>query len=329
MLYFKGATPSVGDFVSVQRQSVVSYLMTAPSGALWVSDQQASPGNVWRVSTGGAVSLVTTAVPVPTGIVRGADSDMWVVNATTSTGSVFRITPQGVVTEFSLPQPQAPATYADPNEICYGSDGNLWVCGNYSNGTAIIWRVGADGTATAFPMGTAYFEDITSGPDGDLWLADLNGYLWQVATTGAKLNQFPVAHASGGSVFLYALAAGPDGNLWLADNAGGDWKVTPTGDATFYALPASYFPNPWDIASGPDSSLWVTDTSGYLWQVKTDGSATPFAVNGVGSGAYVAPGSDGNLWVAGTGLVAKVTPGGVVSYIDIAGLSSAGIAVGP
>lgn len=32
VLYFKGAAPNVGDFVSVQRQSVVSYLMTAPSG---------------------------------------------------------------------------------------------------------------------------------------------------------------------------------------------------------------------------------------------------------------------------------------------------------
>ena len=110
-----------------------SDIVAGPDGALWFTEFTAS--KIGRITTAG---VVTHEFPIPVsgqyfdiftgtlttssgprGITVGPDGNLWF--AEFNANRIGRITPDGVITEFLIPTPNA-----RPEDITTGPDGNLW-----------------------------------------------------------------------------------------------------------------------------------------------------------------------------------------------------------
>ncbi|GAC1541404.1 MAG: hypothetical protein NVS3B12_28940 [Acidimicrobiales bacterium] len=176
-------------------------------------------------------------------------------------------------------------------------------------------------------------REVTSGPDGNLWLTEgdnPNQIVRVSPSTGAR-EVFPLAVPDSG---LSGITAGPDNNLWFTER----WtakigRITPGGVITEFAVPDQPNPNytgstaapptgsvlgggtqpppppvsttvhavPQEIVSGPGGALWFTDSASNRVGVAS--------INGTVSEPYLAPtlpsgsgpwgltvGGDGNVW---------------------------------
>jgi virginiamycin B lyase len=182
-----------------------------------------------------------------------------------------------------------------------------------------VWKVTTGGVATAYALSGAEPYGIASGPDGNLWVADLNGFVWKV-TTGGVGTAYPLVGAT-----PYDICTNPDGNLWVTDTNGKVWKVTTGGAGTSYTLTAS---EPQGICTGFDNNLWVADLNGFVWKVTTGGVGTSYALTN-SSPEDICSGSDNNLWVTDmNGFVWKVTTGGATTSYTLSGAEPYDIASG-
>lgn len=304
-----GAPLNAGDFVAVQRQGVVSYLLASPGPGLWVSDTN---GRLWRVTLSGnmtqydlpgAPSPQTTLV----NLVLGPDKYLW---APSSTG-IWRVSSAGAAQFFELSDSAGPAN-GNPTGICVGPDGYLWI-GNTGSNTSDrsgVWR-GAATTpfvATAiqgFPKAT-YAISVAAGPPG-------TGTVW-FASANVSFGQAGIWAGPAGSNWLtggqqidltpyYALpenmVVGPDGNMWVAAAASSTmWRVTPGGSVA--TVPVSGALTLYPVNSGPGPYVWVADSYPQVWRIAMDGTATAFSLV-VGTTQWLAgslcTGPDGNLWM--------------------------------
>src|SRR5258707_354268 len=104
----------------------------------------------------------------------------------------------------------------------------------------------ADPTFDEFtiPTSGSGTNNITSGPDGNLWSTDQNVNL----STGGRIGKI----TTGGTVTAYSLpnnpsyptgiTSGPDGNLWFTEDGPKNiGKITPDGVITEYAV--SFYPD--------------------------------------------------------------------------------------
>lgn len=124
-------------------------------------------------------------------------------------------------------------------------------------------------------------QEITVGPDGDLWYTDeafgvfkfspktLQPVACSSSSTalGCKVSPHPVAPT--------AIVAGPDGALWFTQSNGGNpgdgrsyfpasiGRITTAGVYSSYRVPASAtkVPDLDAIAVGPNGKLWFTETA--------------------------------------------------------------------
>jgi virginiamycin B lyase len=164
---------------------------------------------------------------------------------------IGRITPQGIVTEFPLPNPNS-----DPEAITSGSGGNLW----FTEFPAKIGRIATSGDVTEFPVPTASsIEDaITLGPDGAIWfLQSFDLKFGRITAAGA------ISTVSGLSSFMAGIASRPDGTLWVAEVGDKIARVTPSGTIAEFAVPPhSGSMRPTGITLGPDGNIWFTEVFG-------------------------------------------------------------------
>lgn len=184
-----------------------------------------------------------------------------------------------------------------------------------------MWKITPNGVVTSYGFG-ADALGICSGPDGNLWIADNNGYVWKVTPSGVATSySFPLDTAP------TAICAGPDGDLWVTDPENSAvWQVTTSGVATSYYLPGA---NPVGICTGPDGNLWIADQNGAVWKVTTSGVATSYSLPG-SSPTGICAGPDGNLWVADqNAAVWKITTSGVATSYSLSDASPQGICTGP
>lgn len=173
-----------------------------------------------------------------------------------------------------------------------------------------VWKVTTGGVAVSYELTNAEPYGICNGPDGNLWVADLNGFVWKVTTSGVA-TAYPLTGAS-----PYGICTNPDGNLWVTDTTGKVWKVTTGGVGTSYTLTAS---EPQGICTGSDNNLWVADLNGKVWKVTILGVPTSFTLTN-SSPEGICSGSDSNLWVADlNGKVWKVTTAGVTTSYTLSG----------
>ena len=275
-------------------------ITAGPDGAMWFT--AFNTGEVFQVTTAGAVSLVAepTVTPgFPSGnsedIIAGPDGNIWVTRPSFN-GSVadqlVRITPGGPITGFGA----AAGLPADATlrELTVGPDGNLYIGdsgqGSSSNVANRIWRfdlttdtfhlVATAGSTSGFTAGN-FVNDITQGPDGNLW------FLFGGTTAGiARLTTAGAVTEFTGSVSadadLSELTAACDGGLWITQSAespegGAIWRSGTDGTLTEYTAGLPAASNPDGITALPGADVWFTNPS------------DPGTINTVGTGCAAPP----------------------------------------
>jgi streptogramin lyase len=126
----------------------------------------------------------------------------------------------------------------------------------------------------------------------------------------------------------YSLAYGPDGNFW-AGGFGFIARLVSGGSETDFTVPGGGLVR--GIVSGPDGALWFTVCPGpptcEVGRITTTGSITLYPVGG-SQLKQITNGSDGNLWVADSGEIHRVTTSGVDTDYPI-NIAATDISSGP
>jgi len=177
----------------------------------------------------------------------------------------------------------------------------------------------APGDITEFPLPTAESlpEEITAGPDGNLWFTDFrNGRIGRI-TAGGTITEYATG-ISGHEP--YAITAGPDGNMWFTEPYGGRiGRITPTGTITEFANAGG---KPLGITAGPDGNLWYTQQFGnQIGRITPTGTVTLFAtgIAGINESSGITAGPDGNVWFT-EGIddrIGRITPAGTITEYAI------------
>jgi streptogramin lyase len=186
-----------------------------------------------------------------------------------------------------------------------------------------ITRARAQGTVTIseFPITTANSnpQNITSGPDGNLWFTEFNGEKIGKITPSGTITEYAIPTSNANP---YGITSGPDGNVWFTESFGPSQigKITPNGTITEYPTPTCCV-SPSGITSGPDGNLWFTENFGNkIAKVTTSGTFTeyPIPTNNSGPGE-ITSGPDGNLWFseANANQIGKITTGGTITEYAI------------
>lgn len=170
-----------------------------------------------------------------------------------------------------------------------------------------------------------YPTNIVTGPDGNLWFAQLDGRVGRMTPAGGVTIFSAGLSGVGAPSQTSGICVGPDGNLWLAESSADKVaKITTAGVATEYLVTPGSRPS--GIVTGPDGNLWFTESgSGKIGRQIPGGALTEFSAgisaNSVPAGITLGP--DGNLWfteIRGP-RIARITPQGVVTEFS-AGLAS-------
>jgi streptogramin lyase len=148
--------------------------------------------------------------------------------------------------------------------------------------------VGLSAGTGAFP------EEVTVGPDGNLWYTDENSGVFTFSPKNLELVPCPSSPQTDGCVVAAnavsptGIVAAPDGALWFTQSAGGNprdrrsyfqasiGRITTAGVYSSYNVPASAsaIPGLDAITVGPNGNLWFTETA-----VDRIGEITPRAVD--------------------------------------------------
>ena len=295
----------------------------------------------------------------PGAITAGPDGNIWFAGDLGGQWVVGRMTPQGAFAQYPLD--------GEPKGITVGQDGNLWVVTQRPDD---VVQITTGGTVDAFTMpptnpqdncvglgaNSHFAEDITAGPDGDLWYTEecpsavvqfdpRNGH-----TNTYVLPLHPDVHAQeNGDSDPLGIVSGPDGNLWFTESAGNRvGQITTAGVVSEFVLPIpiwgadqnKLFNNPNGISVGPDGNLWFTTTC-RIGRITTSGTLTMFyegpnqdceATDNVVPSLpqQIVGGADGNLWfteatngsTTHAAYVGRITPAGALSLFQIPGGNS-------
>ena len=174
-------------------------------------------------------------------------------------------------------------------------------------------------------------QQITAGPDGNLWYTDGGSSVYKMSPSGAITGAFEakVGSAPGGIV-------ADDGALWFAESQSGSIGcVTTAGTVEEFEVPSAAMhlvPDPDGITVGPDGNLWFTEAAlnriGRLVPSPSEPCKkkeeiteyeVPGAILGLTGGGNsgiaadsIASGPNGNLWFseAGSGRVGEMNTSG-------------------
>lgn len=192
-------------------------------------------GNIWILQTGGGYHISSVLGFSPSGSYRTGYA---------AAGSVY-----------------------DWTSMTAGPNNSLWITDVDAHGYAIR-QLTLDpttdvvtGMTTHTPPTGSYPENITTGPDGNLWFADANNQAIDKMTPSGIITAYPVSSGS-----PYAVTTGPDGAMWFtATPYIGSTEyvdhVTTSGSMTEYAVPTTGA-DVRGITSGPDNAIWFTELSG-------------------------------------------------------------------
>jgi virginiamycin B lyase len=227
----------------------------------------------------------------PGGITAGPDGALWFVEEGTPT-SIARITTAGVVTNrFSVPTTDTTLLPTDPN---------------YVNA----------------------LDQITLGPDGNLWFTQPRDNQIGVITPAGALTEYNVSVPDARPD---AITRGPDNNLWFtAPGATAIGRITTGGSIDLFPGAA---PGAQDIAAGPDGALWFTASLGNsIGRITTDGNITahyPVPTPGA-EPAGITQGPGGGLWFteSAVGQIAQISTSGTVTEYPGAGAAPSAITGG-
>ncbi|HEY4811466.1 MAG TPA: SMP-30/gluconolactonase/LRE family protein [Solirubrobacteraceae bacterium] len=173
---------------------------------------------------------------------------------------------------------------------------------------------------------------ITSGPDGNIWYADVYARKVGKVTPSGTNTEYTLPET--GSIGGFGIAAGSDGNLWFSDlGAQKIAKITTSGTTTEYTLPTKEVDGPYGITHGPDGNVWFTEVAtSKIGKITPSGTITEYALPAGSQPEAITTGPDGNLWyvTVGTSKIGKITPSGVITEYALPAKSDpSGITTGP
>ena len=315
-----------------------SSLVQGPDGNVWFTDQNNNA--IGRETPDGAIqefSLPTDSAG-PDKIVAGTDGNLWFIE--TNVDEIGRITPGGIITEFALPQNVSPGAITagagggvwfiddgnneigritsagkvsevavDSNTltlndaIVQAPDGNVWAAAVDDSGSGALVKMTPGGKISSMSL-PAYPNDLTLGPDGNLWVA-CDSEIERVTSAGA-VSSFALPGGDG----AFDIKTGPDGALWFGtygQNAMG--RVSTSGAVVEFDPPGlTQYGNINDLASGPGQKVWFASDS--LSNSAPMASFDP-------KNAVLAGGVDGTTTAGTSSSVA------VASFVDLSGTGAA------
>ena len=190
---------------------------------------------------------------------------------------------------------------------------------------------------TEYPLAAkSYPDEITTGPDGNLWytvygeqekfgtvtptgivhettlakyhdardiIAGAEGNLWFDEPNPSAIDKL----TSSGKIteyhvpwhgILWYMTQGAEGDLWFTRHEGTVGKMTPTGEITEYTVtpPPGDSTRPDAITTGPEGNIWFTDDDYAIWKITPAGVMTRFATPAGHSPNSITTGPDGDLW---------------------------------
>jgi len=304
---------------------------------------------LWMALSAGICGAQTIqSVPAPYSaysIVTGPDAALWLTPTLVSPSfAVGRLTTAGAFSQFALP-----AGYFPGGPIVTGPDGNLWLqifSANDDAADTAIASLTTAGVATLYVYEqTDGVVDMTVGPDGAIWLAEVDR-IGRLTTSGSY------THFLIGNYYPTGITTGADGNLWfLAINAAGAsavGRITPAGVVTTFPFSGEvpiYAVKP--ITAGPDGAVWFMTYasqgagSPVIGRITSAGVISTYSIPDTGtynfSESSIAASPDGGLWFTGNGAIGRITTSGTAtvyplntnSFATYAGGTGLAITVGP
>jgi virginiamycin B lyase len=153
-------------------------------------------------------------------------------------------------------------------------------------------------------------QQITVGRDNDLWFRVAGAQLGHMSRNGRQITLVSIPSSGSG------IARGSDGNIWFG-TAAGIGRLAHSGAVAEFALPD--IGSPQDVVAGPDGNLWALGFD-HVARITTAGAVTSFPIpTPLFSSGHLAAGPDDNVWFtnAGAALLARVTPGGVITEFPV------------
>jgi streptogramin lyase len=158
-------------------------------------------------------------------------------------------------------------------------------------------------------------NQITTGPDGNIWVTLESGKDVARITPGGVVDEFDAPTING----AVGITAGPDGNLWVTHN-GGVARFSPSDPNGASAFAIAEIADPRAITVGPDGNLW-TASGGQVIRIPPGNPAAKeaFGATGVISARWIASGG-GYLWVADFGgdAIVRIAPDGTGTFAESA-----------
>ncbi|HVE66186.1 MAG TPA: hypothetical protein VNC59_06365, partial [Thermoanaerobaculia bacterium] len=185
-------------------------IVAGPDGNLWfIEDLDGRPPGIGRITKTGEVVRFPIEEPrmgIAWDIAAGPDGNLWFTEADDGRGALVRMTPSGAVTRWPRNNSEIPFG------IAAGPDGNLWLSlamGNADKGG--VGRATTAGEVTLFLVPSlhgGFFEnmpeDITAGPDGNVWFTEkLQRAIGRITPAG-QLTEFPLPAGAGNPLGIVA-----------------------------------------------------------------------------------------------------------------------------
>lgn len=296
------------------------------------------------IATGTAVPVTLPRATIRVRALTAApDGNLWYLGREGESNQLGKITPEGVVTEYALPD-----TDGGSSSLTVGADGNLW----FPDGNNHLIRATLDGVTTQFnaPKSRA----ITLGPDENLWVIEQSDAVDVFKHDGSILESFgsytmpedlelssitsiPAPNAAviystlseaqivrrtmAGDLRRFDLSASVENAIYglTYNQFGYAWFAVPdqhrlgklnltTGSVALYTPPGANA-RPGDTTLGPDGNLWFSEYQvGYVGRLNT--TTGVFKQFNVGKTGAITVGGDGNVWAAlrADGKVVKIYP---------------------
>jgi streptogramin lyase len=184
---------------------------------------------------------------------------------------------------------------------------------------------------TEFPVQTplAGPEEITAGPDGNLWFTGVKGSSIGRITPAGVIKEFPIPTSQ---FPPEGITSGPDGNLWFTEYNGGIGRITPTGTVTMFVAGSSAG----DITTGPDGNLWFTlpadGQAGEIGSIAPTNRTTAYPTVVPGDADVVLPNGVASYPADSTIPANTLLPVGTVTFFTLSGSidrGPLGITAGP
>jgi streptogramin lyase len=270
-----------------------------PDGNVWFTEE----AHIARISPSGTIAEF--AYPSGAhfqsgggGVAVGSDKNVWFVEA--NAGIIGKIDPTtSAITEY--PTTTSPIGSCFATGIAAAKNGKLYFAcaANQNSSTGYVGQITTSGAQAYFanPYGfSMYPEDVTLGPDKQIWIAPDQFTQLLIAEFNVGTHAFTTYTTPDFSYLPLGMTAGPDGNMWGTNQSGTvDVYVLNVLDVAPAALTFS--------GTGQSQPLTVTESGATSWTatsskpsvatVAQGGSSNVFNVTSVAVGTCTVKVTDG------------------------------------